>query len=72
MTIMLAKTYAAFKAAGVPDTEAQAAAEELAGYAKIEGKVMLLIWMVGFSLTLNIGNLYLTLQILSRLPQGHS
>ena len=35
-------------------------------------KVTLLTWMVGFSLTLGIGNLYLTLQILTRLPQGHS
>jgi hypothetical protein len=32
MPIMLSKTYAAFKAAGVGDSEAQAAAEELAGY----------------------------------------
>ena len=32
MALMLAKTYAPFKAAGVPDAEAQAAAEELAGY----------------------------------------
>ncbi len=32
MAIMLAKTYAAFKAAGVGDEQAQAAVEELAGY----------------------------------------
>jgi hypothetical protein len=32
MPIMLSKTYAAFKAAGVPEAEAQAAAEELASY----------------------------------------
>lgn len=32
MPIMLAKTYAAFKAAGVPEADAQAAAEELADY----------------------------------------
>jgi hypothetical protein len=30
MTLMLAKTYAAFKAAGVTEDQAQAAAEELA------------------------------------------
>jgi hypothetical protein len=29
VTVMLAKTYAAFKAAGVPDEQAQSAAEEL-------------------------------------------
>ena len=32
MAIMLAKTYSAFKTAGVPEAEAPAAAEELAGY----------------------------------------
>jgi hypothetical protein len=32
MALMLAKTYAASKAAGVDDEQAQAAAEELAGY----------------------------------------
>jgi len=32
MALMLAKTYAAFKAAGVGDAEAQAAAEELAEF----------------------------------------
>ena len=32
MALMLAKTYAAFKAAGVDDDQAQAAAEELAGF----------------------------------------
>ena len=32
MALMLAKTYAAFKAAGAPDDVAEAAAEELAAY----------------------------------------
>ena len=32
MAIMLAKTYQAFKAAGAPEDDAVAAAEELAGY----------------------------------------
>ena len=32
MALMLAKTYAAFKAAGVGEAEAQAAAEELAAF----------------------------------------
>jgi hypothetical protein len=48
---MLAKTYAALKAAGVSDADAQAAAEELADYdnrlASIEGKLTVLIWAVG-------------------------
>jgi hypothetical protein len=32
MAVMLAKTYAAFRAAGAPEAAAQAAAEELADY----------------------------------------
>jgi hypothetical protein len=43
MTLMLAKTYAAFKAAGVDEDQAQAAAEELAEFearfASIEGSI---------------------------------
>jgi len=39
MAIMLAKTYNAFKAAGVPEAEAQAAAEGLAGYENRLGAV---------------------------------
>jgi hypothetical protein len=50
MAIMLSKTYAAFKAAGVPDEQAEAAAEELAGqerrFAKIEADLFVLKWMV--------------------------
>jgi hypothetical protein len=41
MTLMLAKTYFAFKAANVPEADAQAAAEEIANFenrlAAIEG-----------------------------------
>jgi hypothetical protein len=51
MAIMLAKTYAAFKAAGVPEAEAVAAAVELAGYetrlAKIETDLAVIKWMLG-------------------------
>jgi hypothetical protein len=43
MALMPAKTYAAFKAAGVDDDQAQAAAEELAAlearFASIEGSI---------------------------------
>jgi hypothetical protein len=39
MAIMLAKTYNAFRAAGVPEAEVQAAAEELAGYENRLGAV---------------------------------
>lgn len=51
MALMLAKTYAALKAAGAPEEDAQAAAEELADYdnrlANIEGDLRVLKWMVG-------------------------
>jgi hypothetical protein len=51
MAIMLAKTYAAFKAAGVSESEATAAAEEIAGYenrlAKIETDLAVIKWMLG-------------------------
>ena len=47
----MAKTYAAFKAAGVSEAEAQAAAEEIAGFdprlSRIEADLLLLKWMVG-------------------------
>jgi hypothetical protein len=43
MALMLAKTYAAFKAAGVGEEQAQAAAEELAAFetrfASLEGNI---------------------------------
>jgi hypothetical protein len=46
MALMLAKTYAAFKAAGVPEAEAQAAAEEIAEFENrltgIEGDIKLI------------------------------
>lgn len=44
MALMLAKTYAAFKAAGAPDAEAQAASEEIAEQIS---DLRLLKWMVG-------------------------
>jgi len=50
MAIMLAKTFAAFKAAGVSDAEATAASEEIAGYenrlAKIETDLAVMKWML--------------------------
>jgi phage shock protein A len=39
MSLMLAKTYAAFRAAGVSDSDAQAAAEELADYENRLGSI---------------------------------
>ena len=51
MAIMLAKTYAAFKSAGVSEAEATAAAEEIAGYenrlTRIEADLLVIKWMIG-------------------------
>ena len=41
---MLARTYAAFKAAGVSEAEAQAAAEEIAGFEHPAGQASRPIW----------------------------
>jgi hypothetical protein len=41
---------------------------------RMEGKITLLSWMVGIAMTLTValgvGNLFLTFQVLSRLPHG--
>lgn len=50
------------------------AAEEVAAYenrlAAIESRLTLLTWMVGFLIALVIGNLWLTVSILGRLPRS--
>ena len=60
MSIMLSKTYQAFKAAGVSDEQAQEAAEELAGYEKrlIRLEVMSALTLAGVpSLVLGVASL---------------
>jgi len=51
MAVMLSRTYDALIAAGAPEDEARAAAEELAGYesrfAKIETDLAVIKWMLG-------------------------
>jgi hypothetical protein len=58
MSVMLAKTYAAFKAANIPDDAAREAAEELAGYesrfARVETDLAILKWMVGTNIVLGL------------------
>jgi hypothetical protein len=58
---MPAKTYAAFTAAGVPDAEAEAAAEEIAAFenrlVKIERDLVPLKWMLGI-VTGGVAGLY--------------
>ena len=59
MAVMLGNLYRALIMAGAPDSEAQKAAEEVAGFesrlAGIESKMSLLQWMVGFNLALSVG-----------------
>lgn len=56
MAIMLGRLYGALRAANVPDEQATAAAEEVAGFenrlANVEARLTLLTWMIGFNLVL--------------------
>jgi hypothetical protein len=85
MTTMIAEVYDALIEAGASQEKARKAAEAIAGYEsrfneiekrleRIEGKIALLIWMVGIAITLTValgvGNLFVTFQVLSRLPHG--
>jgi hypothetical protein len=85
MTTMIAEVYDALIEAGASQEKARKAAEAIAGYEnrfteiekrleRIEGKIALLSWMVGVSITLTlalgVGNLFLTFQVISRLPHG--
>jgi hypothetical protein len=58
MAVMLGNLYDALKSAGAEDDKARKAAEELAAYeprfAKLEGDVGLLKWMVGFNIGLTM------------------
>lgn len=62
MSLMLAKLYSALKAAGASESEAEAAAAEVAGYenrvAKIETDVAVTKWMVGFNLAATTAMLF--------------
>ena len=74
---MLGQLYSAHRSANVPDDQARAAAEEVAGFdiriGRIDGRLLLLQWMVGtllaFQIGLGFGNLWLSVNILSRLPR---
>jgi hypothetical protein len=75
MAVMLSKTYAAFKAANVPDETARAAAEELAGFenrfARIETDLTLLKWMVGTHIALTLTGFGFGLSWLAKLLPPH-
>ena len=55
MPVMLSKTYQAFKASGIDEATAQAAAEELAGHesrlGKIESRLVMIQWITGLNFT---------------------
>lgn len=58
MSAMLSKTYDALKAAGAPEEQARAAAEEIAAYenrvTSVESDLRLLKWMVGANFAVSI------------------
>jgi hypothetical protein len=73
MTTMIAEVYDALLAAGSPEDKARKAAEAIASYenrftamdqrfAKIEGDIKLLTWMVGFNLADTVGIIFLLLR----------
>ena len=75
--LMLGQLYAALRTANVPDDQARAAAEEVAGFdsriGRIEGALNLMQWMLGtviaLVLGLGLGHLWLSFNILGRLPR---
>jgi hypothetical protein len=81
MTTMIAEVYDALIEAGASQEKARKAAEAIAGYEsrfaaiemrleRMDGRITMLSWMVGVAITLGFGNLFLSFQILSRLPHG--
>ncbi len=58
MSVMLSKTYDALKAAGAPEEQARAAAEEIAAYenrvTSVESDLRPLKWMVGANFAVSI------------------
>ena len=79
MTTMITEVYDALLEAGASQEKARKAAEAIAGYEtrfatlemrleRMDGGITMLSWMVGVAITLGLGNLFLSFQILSRLP----
>ena len=58
MATMISEVYDAFIAAGAPEDKARKAAEALADYenrfTKIDAELVVIKWMVGFSIALNV------------------
>ena len=73
MTAMISELYDALKSAGAPEDQARKAAEVVAGYddrfasidnrfARIEGDLTLVKWMLGFNLAISVGLVMLALR----------
>lgn len=64
MTTLIKAVYAAFKTAGVPDDEATAAAEAIAGYenrfATVETALRVHTWILSFNTAMLIGRVLKT------------
>jgi hypothetical protein len=58
VSTMISEVYDAFIAAGTPEDKARKAAEALADYenrfARIDAELVVLKWMVGFGIALNV------------------
>lgn len=58
MSTMISEVYDAFLSAGAPEDKARKAAEALADYdnrfTKIDTELVILKWMVGFAIALNV------------------
>lgn len=58
MATMISEVYDAFIAAGTPEDKARKAAEALADYenrfTRIDAELVILKWMVGFGIALNV------------------
>jgi len=82
---MIAEVYDASVEAGASEEKARKAAEAPAGYEsrfsglelrleRVEGKITMLSWMVGvaisLTLALGVGNIFLSFQIMARLPHS--
>ena len=74
MALRMGALYDALRAGqGLSDEDAKRAAEEVASYdnrlAALDTRTAVLTWMVAFLIALAVGNLWLTVQILGRLPR---
>jgi len=74
MALRLGALYDALRTGqGISEEAAKQAAEEVASYdnrmAALDSRTAVLTWMVGALIALTIGNLWLTMTILGRLPR---